>query len=389
MLGSCSIKLANVWLERTRAKDGPNKGGIYEGYDLRKKGCSFLYTEITGYAISIFLNLYRWTGDNRYLSYSIDAFNYLHSIKKCLLDSSVSLPHSFDVRANRFSNRFYAFDNAVCLAGIIDYYNAVNDERASVLLREVGQWLVSSHYGKHFFKSCYDNHSKSFLTTTEFWGDKGCLHVKNIISLIKLWETEKDSKLLKIIDEIVQSGLQLQLQNGAIRVTEKLGYIFTHTHCYAVEGLLFYYWKFPDKKQVLDAVFKAGKWLLKAQNPDGSLYTYYYLPINAFRKKANNLKTTDATAQSIRIWYTLSLLTGDSSYKKAIEKAIGYLCSIQITTDRDKNATGGFYYKRYPLYRLNLCSKSKIVTWGVMFAIHAMEMVDAGHNYNTVMRDMF
>ena len=69
---SSAVDLALSWLVETdiRHADGSEAslGGVNQGYNWRERSYPFVYSEITGYAVSTFVDAYRWTGDERYIA---------------------------------------------------------------------------------------------------------------------------------------------------------------------------------------------------------------------------------------------------------------------------------------------------------------------------------
>ena len=61
----------------TLEKSSNYKGLIYAGYNWHLKKWTWLYSEITGYAISVYLCLYRWTGKEKCYSLAREAGNAL------------------------------------------------------------------------------------------------------------------------------------------------------------------------------------------------------------------------------------------------------------------------------------------------------------------------
>ena len=77
-----SFTLVNKWLKNSVYNDTLDKssnyqGLIYAGYNWRLKKWTWLYSEITGYAISVYLCLYRWTGKAKCYSLAREAGNAL------------------------------------------------------------------------------------------------------------------------------------------------------------------------------------------------------------------------------------------------------------------------------------------------------------------------
>ena len=77
-----SFTLVNKWLKNSVYNDTLDKSSHYQGliyaeYNWCLKKWTWLYSEITGYAISVCLCLYRWTGKAKCYSLAREAGNTL------------------------------------------------------------------------------------------------------------------------------------------------------------------------------------------------------------------------------------------------------------------------------------------------------------------------
>ena len=90
------------------------------GYNWRQQRRTFLYSEITGYAISTYLRLYTWTGDSKYERLAREAGDALLRLQcwKADVPESGAVPHSLRTPDLRFDERYFSFDNAMILQGL-------------------------------------------------------------------------------------------------------------------------------------------------------------------------------------------------------------------------------------------------------------------------------
>ena len=133
-----------------------------------------------------------------------------------------------------------------------------------------------------------------------------------------------------------------------------------HPHCYATEGYLYAYYV-TGNKEFRDVAFRAGDWLSKMQNKDGSIYrTYYSEEKEEPHQTREKLKTSDATAQATRIWKLLST-NGDN-----IERAYRYLNS---------ELKGGLrlFRNESPVEKL-LSWRRPVYSWPTFFFIHSVSL---------------
>ena len=130
-----NIESAIKWLSesniRNRDKDKISFGSINNGYDWRNKEYPYVYSEITGYAIKSFLNIYKWTGEEMYLQYAKEAADYLIRLQSKAVDRAENgaIPHSLTLPDLKVVKKYWSFDNAVIVHGIADLYTISKEKR--------------------------------------------------------------------------------------------------------------------------------------------------------------------------------------------------------------------------------------------------------------------
>lgn len=373
-----TLELAIHWLTKSGIINTNRRirayGGINQGYDCKRKQYSFVYSEITGYAISMFLNLYRWMRDEEYLKMACEAADYLLSLQ-CTDESKTErggILHSLSLPDMEKKNQYYSFDTAMCLQGLVDLYVVTKQKQyydASVM---IGKWLVNKmQMDDGAFLAMYDAETGEMYHAGGFFdADKGCLHAKHAIGLLKLYEITKEQAYLESAKKVCDWVLSLQADDGAFWANIVRRYVFTHAHCYATEGLLYAYWKLKDERY-LDAVQKSADWLMCVQGMRGAINRDFKNHLSVARflsSKVLPLKAVDATAQATRIWCTLFHLQKEIKYLKASEKAVKFLQSMQCINSSDSNAIGGFYYHHVGGMKI----KKILYTWCAMFTVAAL-----------------
>lgn len=396
-----NIGLRIHWLTesdiRNKDKSKISFGGLNNGYNFRKKKYSFVYNEITGYAIDMYLNIYRWTKEVKYLQFAEESANYLLSLQ-CIdkgKEEYGAIPHSLSLPDLKKSNKYYSFDAATCLQGLMDLYEEKKDTKyldSGVLL---GNWLINKMQNEDgSFLSLYNARTNRLGSIGAFFEqDRGCLHAKHAIGLLKLAEMTNEKIYRERAKKVCNWVLTLQAENGAFWANIYRKYIFTHTHCYATEGLLYTYWILKDESY-LKATKKSGEWLISIQNVDGSLYRDYKNNLSITRKTYSKfipMKTTDATAQAVRIWIILYYLTGNNKYIQSSQKAIKFLKSMQCLNSKNSNMLGGFYYQCFDKFGKRWLTNT-MYTWCTMFgvcALYSWGNFNRENRYDKVMKKLF
>lgn len=359
------------WLIRSDIRNKnlsePNYGGFNSGYNLRKKSYSLVYCEITGYAISLLTNLYHLEKNRDFLEFARDAGRFLLAMQYKGTNKKISgaFPQGYSFLQKDIVYDFYSFDTAVCISALVDLFKETGEQKFFASAKIAGEWLINQmQYGDGAFKAMYNFNAQDFSKIKKWFGDRGCLHAKNAIGLLKLFDVTGDASFKVSATEVCDWVLHLQKGNGAFVATEGELYVFTHAHCYATEGLLYAHLSLNNQKY-LDAALESGKWLIQAQNTDGSLYRYYYK--NSFIP----IKMTDATSQALRIWLILYHLTREKDYLDAAQKSAKFLINMQCQKKNDPNAFGGLFYQSHAVWKFRYIYPL-INAWPTMFAIHAL-----------------
>jgi uncharacterized protein YyaL (SSP411 family) len=381
------------WLVRSgirQPNSGPAPGGVKEGYNWRERRCSFVYSEITGYAVSLFVHVYRWTNDPAYLQMARQSARFLIGLQEEVTDPAAvgGIPHGRSLPEYNVLPRFYSFDVAMCLQGLMDLYAVEPDAGLLAAAQATGDWLIGRMARDDgSYRAFYDAATGEWdHPGLLFFDDGGCLHAKHAIGLLKLGAQTGQARYTEAARRVCDWVMGLQDADGAFRANERVAEIFSHPHCYACEGLLYAGFVLGDDRY-LDAVRRAGKWLLDVHRADGGIALAYKrsLPL---RQRVRTLlqppHTTDATSQAIRIWLSLYDLDRDERYLAATRRAAAFLGTMQCMSPDDPNADGGFYYYRgYPM----------LYAWCAMFAVMALKSVEraeqGGIGFAELMREMF
>jgi len=365
------LKPAINWLVhsdiRNKTRDEVIRGGFNLGYDLRKKSYSLAYCEITGYAISLLVDLYHLEGNRDFLDFAVQAGEFLLGMQYKGENQKISgaFPRGYSFPQKEIVHDLYSFDTAICISALVDLFRETNEQRFLTSAKVAGDWLANQmQYDSGAFRAMYNYQTQDFAQINKWFGDGGCLHAKNAIGLLKLFDATGNPRYKESANKVCDWILKLQKRNGAFKATENESHTFTHAHCYATEGLLYAHLTLNNEKY-LHAVKESAKWLIQAQNRDGSLYRHYdkhvLLPT----------KTTDATAQAARIWIILHYLTGEKDYLDAARKSAKFLVDMQCQENNDPNAYGGLFYQLREFWKLRYVYPV-INTWPLIFTMHVL-----------------
>lgn len=355
-------------------------GSVNSGYDWISRSYPFVYHEITGYAISVAVNCHAWWGRPRHRQIADDAVAYLEDLSRMARTGIGGIPHKRDPRTGRISHRYYAFDNAIILQGLAAYQAAYPSERVLSFLRNLAGWLVGDMQQEDgSFLGYLDESGGRLHTLHSFEADRGCLHAKHAIGLLRAAELTGDRRFSDSAVKVCDWVLGLQGADGLFWTNTLRNQVFTHAHCYAVEGLLFAHHATGDRRY-LEAAARGADALAAIQRASGALphTPRDRRPLRySFRSVLYRGTTTDATSQAVKIWLALDLLGGSDRYRDRRDAACGWLRTQQAPMDAgDERMRGGLYYHKRDFYFPRRLHRD-MNTWPSQFAIGALMSQEA------------
>jgi hypothetical protein len=331
--------------------DNLSKGGVSRGYSLTRQAYEYAYTEITGYALSFMLDIAR-SGDAKDFDQPIeDAFHYLLETQR-LTEGSVdagAFCHSVDPASGEARHDYYSFDAAMCVQGLVDYYRVSGKSEALQAAIRAADWLIQRMQlpDGSFQALASAGAVKPEDADDPIFGDQGSLHGKHAIGLLKVWEASQDVRYRDAAKKACDWVIQLQNPDGSFKASTRSRQTVSHTHCYAIEGLLYAAHCLKDER-CWTAARKGGEWLARKQDPNGSIHIAYNRSLFKLGRRVVELVRPrcvgDATAQALRIWLLLDARDSSDQYSVNCEKAARFLEEIQITDPADEKALGGIQY---------------------------------------------
>lgn len=385
------IELAVDWLlySKIHNLDFANSkiyGSFNDYYDLLKGTCHHAYTEITAYGIELFLDLYKRTNDLRYLENANIAGDWIISMQNLGKDRNAfgSFSWNFSLAKEQKSSRVYSFDAGICIGALIELYRKTGDYKFFEAASKGADWLISVMQNPDgSFKPFYDYKTKSFSNSekrysflprqikvrTSWWERPGSYHCKSVIGLLKLHSISNDIRLEYAAKKLCQWTISQQDQTGFFRVHSQSRSVFTHTHCYATEGLTYASEYFGDK-QLLSATMNAALWLVRLQK------LYKRIPAWLHNGRPSFDNDSSSLAQTIRILSVLADLKSDKLHYSIITM-LENLLKMQYTRTGDPDALGGFYLMETgsSLLKIRL---PRLYSWPTMFSVHALLLLGDG-----------
>ena len=362
------LELIEKWLLFSGIQDQSNEeikhGGVYSWFDKTVNSYAFLYSEITGYALTWFTYLYISTKKDIFRLKAEDAFKWLNERAFHKESGGVLCRHD----GNSWRYQICAFCNGMVLNGLCNFYKISKDRRVLETAISIGDYLLQDMQKNNgSFYSKYDPISKEASNPGGKWSlISGAFLVKLAIGLLHLSELSNIAKYKLAAKKLCNWGMEFQNENGRFSTSCDPLETFLHPHCYAAEGLLVA-GQILNEKSFLESARKAVIWISEYQLDNGAFPSYF--ADGKFRKETS----PDMTAQVLRLWL---MLDEHDRPKINFHRAVESILSLQ-SFDEQTNTYGGImagnaWFKETNKNK-NFVGKH-INSWVSMFSAQALRM---------------
>lgn len=350
------------------------RGGYGNLLDGRTGHSPLLYCEITGYAAQFWLRQMEKDAETR----AIGAGDCLLRVQAPRTREEGFVAGSFPFGLTRPGGTrlpaYFSFDAAVCTAALADLAFRTRQPRFAAAALRAGAFLLAmqrkdgAFTARHALASGHPD-----LPRMEPWFDDGCvLHGKNTIGLLKLWRLTNEARWREAAVLTLDWLCSLQGPRGEFPISAGASISMAHTHCYAVEGLLYAGLTLREDRY-LTAGIRGADWLRMARRHDGSLAWNY---LTAGRGLPHALSGSHVhvgpVAQASRIWWVAGRITPSRRWSEAAGRALAFLARAQVPHTRRWG--GGAFpqgFRRLGPWRLGYRTFSP---WEAMFAAEATRL---------------
>ena len=353
------------------SSDPKKKGGVSAWYEIDTNLYPFLYSEITGYALTTFAYLHRMTGEKVLIDRAKLAANWLDRCAR-LPQGGVKtryylVPHYETPNYSFHKGRVYTFDTAIVGYGLLQLYRLEKKQQYLDWAIEMYDFMISKMLRKDgLFYAYYDSAPKKTGEDFEKWSDQsGSFHAKLALFFADLWRETGDDKIVAVTKKMLQASLKLQKSSGRFVTSLKDQSTHLHPHCYTMEGLV-YAVHVMGMKEFIPSLKKGMEWLQEAVGEDGSISTFFV------NRRFDFHERSDIVAQTLRlgaILYGLKIYR-NPEVKKTLERIYKHL--VLFIYQGSEKQKGGMLYGAATdgLMRLHLNA------WCGMFAVQAIRMYE-------------
>jgi len=346
------VRLGKNWLINSGIQSAP--GGFYAWIDLDAQSPSFLYSEITGYAITTLLFLNRLSPEGVLIDRAQNAADWLLREAMHPCGGFKARAYQDGINADPLysfnSENIFSFDSGMVLYGLVNLYKQTKQDKLLSSCRECADFLINKMQNPDgSFNSIFSAKTNVNINPGDKWSSQpGSFHAKIALGLTDLFEITNEIRYRESAIKVCEFALTKQDATGRFITDNHAQTTHLHPHAYTIEGLIYAGTAFKIAK-FIDQAQKAANWMFKHVDKNG--VNDIYSPKNA---KFGHFQRSDILAQAMRLGLIFNL------DKTSLLKA--RLENYQYLTE-DSRQSGGFLY--------NLQEKH-LNSWCSMFALQAL-----------------
>jgi len=370
MLSFSNIARAKNWLLNSGiqniAQDEKVRGGFGSWYDPQTKDYPYIFSEITGYALTTLLHLYYQEPSRGLVERCNLAVDWL---------ANWATHPSGGIRTRYFhkgppkmytgydwkNGTLYTFDTGMVLFGVTNLYRTKQKGSYFDYARRLGEFLLMMQKTDGgFYAYCLPQTDEKVDIPDKWSTQSGAYHAKLALGLLRLYDLTGEGRYRDAAIDACEFALKFQRPSGRFVTYCREGDTHLHPHCYACEGLLFA-GQILNEPRFVEAARRGTRWSLTGQMESGGIPSMYYRG----SKKFGKYERSDVLAQVLR----LGALTLGDSYREQLARLKSRLLEFQVESE-DSAADGGFRYgsdedgTEYP----------HVNSWCTMFALQALRM---------------
>lgn len=354
------------------SRNSKTRGGFAAWYEIDTNQYPFLYSEITGYALTTLVYLHAQKPDRLLVRRAELAAEWLRRcarLPKGGVKTRYYLVKDYETPNYSFQHgRVYTFDTAIVGYGVLQLYKLSKKKKYLDWVWEMTDFMTSKmRRADGLFHAYYDSVPARTGEDFEKWSDQaGSFHAKLALLLVDLWRITRDPRLKQLTRSLLDASLRLQKPEGRFVTNTADNSTHLHPHCYTMEGLA-YAAHHMDLDVYRKPLKKAFAWTLKAVGEDGSISTFYKDGQFDFHERS------DIVAQVLRMG---SILYGmgvcrDAAMKPTLKKIRKHL-ELFLYQGKGSQRSGVLYGAATDgRVRVHLN------TWCAMFALQALRQHEA------------
>lgn len=345
-------------------------GGVYAWYDIENRSYSYLYSEITGYAITLMSFLYRITKDAAFLGHAERAAQWI--IQDASDPSGGVLTREYvknSIEHYSFERgNIYSFDCAMVAFGMLKLYRITADKTyldcAEKIISLLNKKMLKAD---GLYYPIFDTRNNKAQEKTDKWSTQsGSFHCKLALCLCELADIKKDASYSAQAKRLIDVSIQNFYRDERFITNTADNTSHMHPHSYTLEGMLYYSFKMNDASY-RSVIEKAFKWAGTLQAADGGFPTQVF---GAGRRDISHQRS-DIQAQMLRLAYFIK-----PNFDR--EKLLERLLVFQNVQASENN---GFLFGT----KENGVFQKHVNSWCSMFALQALYLASGKADKNILL----
>ncbi|GIU79465.1 MAG: hypothetical protein KatS3mg005_2703 [Bryobacteraceae bacterium] len=222
-------------------------GGVARYHCIAERRNARVSTEITGYAVSVLLELHDRTGEDRYLAAARRAGDFLCSAWD---ERAGAMPFEWspDGDAPPLS---YFFDNGIIARGLLRLWRACGDDRYRRTAELCADSMLRDFLNSHDIHPILMLPSKQPMERDSRWSRSGgCYQLKSALAWLELTELSGDRQLARAFGKALDFALSTHESFLDAASDDHARMDRLHAYCYFLEALL----AMPDTHRMREAL---------------------------------------------------------------------------------------------------------------------------------------
>ena len=216
-------------------KTGEHKGAFNSWYQYETKGFTFAYPEITGYGLTLLTYLHKLEGDNHYLAKAEVAADWIIN-KVIDDDGGCfsCFPYISEYKKNEGVK--FTFDSGIILNGLVNLYRHTGEKKYLEASKKIGNWMLSMQNPDGSFIPYRDAVGQNKNTMETWSTQSGSYLSKVCIGLLNLYDIIGDENLIVGVKQSLRDSNKWRQANGRFRTYADYDSSNFHPHCYSCES---------------------------------------------------------------------------------------------------------------------------------------------------------
>jgi uncharacterized protein YyaL (SSP411 family) len=357
----CADRLRWLKTSGIQIGEGPDAGAVCAWLDEETGDKSFLYSEITGYFITLACHLAQLDDRRYWTSRAEEAGNWI--VRVAMQENGAILTRKYN-SSNAdpfcFSKKLSVyFDCCMVGYGLINLYELTGEEKWLDSAIRIAEFCLSKFISvkARVQHPVYDLQNGKYIAQTDHWSQHwGSFELKSCLFFSALHTHANNDKYDEVVEYLIPMALSAQKSNGRFATNKSHTSTHLHPHNYTIEALLYLY-SVRGETELLERAQAAMEFTFShCLNPSHDM-THSWPDHDSY---CGVSLRSDVLAQSLRCYYIGKILA--TGYCRDWEKHIPRLHEIMDSFTLESGGTS------YGINKQNLLSPHANA-WCYMFCL--------------------